>query len=447
MANKIIRDPYQRANWLTDTQFKVNVHCHSLQNKVLTAPWLYLGTTYPIGDVVYRDGAVQIADGTYDNTHYEDSASWADPDGAVMFLACTTNCTIYGSDGGDYIKEKIEDYADLDFDAISIADHSGTNYPEFGVDVNIPWETWHVDITTAGILPIHGKELSNGMHRVNIFSDYVLSESDIEDDINNIGDNGGLVHIAHPGRYWLQSGYGDQTPEWYAALFSEYPNIYALEICNANCERYPRDRVLWDLILSITMPDNFVFGTGADDSHGMSSNGRSFQMVLAEELRTSKLRAGMLHGSTYVIHMPLGDDRASHIPEIIAPSINSITIDESTGTITIDGNNYTAINWYSGVELVDTIEVSKLISTGAVFDYASAVSLPYIRAELIGVYGEAYTQPWGLVEITPTSTGDARARDVKVGKTFSNTVGTGLLGTLDATSASRRGGKFPAIYP
>jgi hypothetical protein len=443
MPNKIVRNPYQFVNWQTDNQYKINTHCHTMTNKILTEPWTYDLLEYPAGTVFYRNGMIQMPDGTYEDTYLEGAYPWNNPSSTDIYQNCPGD--IYGSDGLLYVKERLEKYAALGFDAVCLADHgSATWEPTYGSQVNNPWTKWGFSAAAAGMLEIRGKELSLGPHRVSLFNDYVLNLNDVDHDLKVVGDKGGILHFAHPGRYYSKDGYETWTEEFYASLYQRYENLYGLEIINAD-DTYEKDRILWDNILSLTMPERNVFSVGVDDAHSQTAEGIGFIMVLSPELRTGLIRRGMVTGGMYTIHMPSGNSELSHIPTIMAPTINAITVEESAGTITIEANNYTEISWYSGVEELGGEAVSRKIATGSVFDYGAAEPLPYIRAELTGVYGTAFTQAWGFVEVTPASVGNAAAADVRIGKTFSNTVGTGFTGVLKHTS--RGGGKFPAVYP
>jgi len=241
---------------------------------------------------------------------------------------------------------------------------------------------------------------------------------------------GGITHINHPGRYTGGQNNASQSSNpanvnRYVELFMAYKSCVGIEIINKWDGESINDRILWDNILTQTASQGrLVWGFSNDDSHSLSANGHAWNVMLMPTFDEAAVRTSMETGAFYGVSRidrqhginndtpgaPAqttttsamysgGNDnaRALALLEQATPSISNIAV--SGSVITITGADYQQIVWYSGTEN----NASKMIATGNSIDislYADAIANGYVRAELVGEYGVAYTQPFGVVETT-----------------------------------------------
>ena len=305
------------------------------------------------------------------------------------------------SDGRLNPHQVVDGYHDLGYDILAIADHNGVTYPWTAFSTmeasdlsyrrqeenpdrypeNFQFEDR--DPAALGMIDIQANELSSHHHMGSFFTDhkrppygesvdYTVTE---EESIRDVGEKGGLVMLYHPGRY-------DETVDWYVDFYERYDHLFGLEIFNQG-DRYPEDRMIWDSILTVTMPDTPVWGYSNDDMHSWPQLGRNWNMMILPELSHESVREGMESGLSYYMYAPEGHDG----PE--PPYIESIDVNERRGTIEITARNYDRILWIAEGRVVhegSAVDLNELPETGS-----------YIRAKLYGAAETiAGTQPFGI---------------------------------------------------
>lgn len=209
---------------------------------------------------------------------------------------------------------------------------------------------------------------------------------------------GGLTIINHPGQYWsLSRTYTEgekNSPSWHAENFRLYSSLIGLEVYNQG-NRRPNDRILWDQILSINMPERPVWGYSCDDSHNTSQYFRNYEYMLMAELTTDELRQAMKAGRLICSYEPAGSGNAT------APTVDSISVDTTNNTITINSSDADRIEWISGTHKTDASDASSRQSTvvgiGKTFDFSNFAD-SYVRARLVNDNGETAVQPFGFVD-------------------------------------------------
>ena len=125
--------------------------------------------------------------------------------------------------------------------------------------------------------------LQPGEHELNVFfrfqgdppQAWTLS---IQDGVKRAHEAGAIFFINHPGRFTggsiggsagMSASNNPVNINMYANLFMQYPNCIGFEIFNRRDGDSKSDRILWDNVLKITVPQGrFVWGYGNDDSHG-----------------------------------------------------------------------------------------------------------------------------------------------------------------------------------
>ena len=248
--------------------------------------------------------------------------------------------------------------------------------------------------------------------------------------IKEVATRGGITHLNHPGRYTGGQNNVARSSEpsivgKYVELFMANQSCVGMEIINKWDGESINDRILWDNILTQTMPQGRgVWGFTNDDSHSLSGNGHAWNVMLMPTLSQAETKTAMETGAFYgvsridrkhgvnIIGTPGAPDQTldsatmysggdhnqmalDFLQQGAPPSISNIVVNGNT--IIISGNDYQSIIWYSGTEN----NASKIIATGNSIDvslYAYAIVNGYVRAELVGTTGVAYTQPFGIRE-------------------------------------------------
>jgi len=246
-----------------------------------------------------------------------------------------------------------------------------------------------------------------------------------------VQDAGGLTHLNHPGRYTGAHLGGINGNESVArdpvhvarhvSLFMEFPSLVGMEIINKWDGESRNDRIFWDQILMQTMPQGRpVWGFSNDDSHMLTGNGHAWNVMLMPELTEEAVRESMVTGAFYgvtrvdrrhginhrwpdgtlvpgtppqtrsAVDQYTGGTHNNFALQLLAeptPSISNIIVDGSR--ISIQGRDFHTVIWIADGEIV---HIGNMIDVSAVLGINS-----YIRAELIGAYGVAYTQPFGII--------------------------------------------------
>ena len=169
----------------------------------------------------------------------------------------------------------------------------------------------------------------------------------------------------HPGRYWkINKKYtpGEKfSPEWYIDYLKKYPEIVGFEVYNRPTDVNPYDRILWDDILTKTMPNRPVWAFASDDMHVLKQMMGNYQFMLMNELTIPALKTAMKQGNFYSSNEP------DHSGQALAPRIDSIKIDRKMTAIKVYAHDYKTIKWFSGVEGADSTRKSHVVSEGRGF--------------------------------------------------------------------------------
>ena len=323
------------------------------------------------------------------------------------------------SDGANTLAQMIEEKYRQDFDIVAMTDHNITNYSwtaglgrldeaRYNAMVAGTAPKMNLDGTLAAsargrpILRLsHTNEQSNGEHMNSFFADFNnASGATLESNIVATENANGISFINHIGRYshrnnpdtaiGVQVSNDPEQINKYADLFLAYPSCVGMEIMNRRDRETYADRVLWDNILKVTVPEGRnVWGFSTDDSHSNapSENGNSYSMLIMPALTEAAARKAMEDGHHYAVakvskfelgNSFYGDGR-------FPPTIKSITV--NAGSITITTENITRIDWIS-----DGVVIGSTTASTTTFDVTKVGS--YIRANLMGPGGIAFTQPF-----------------------------------------------------
>lgn len=229
-------------------------------------------------------------------------------------------------------------------------------------------------------------------------------ENDYEIPIRKIEKSGGVSHINHP-TDWLKA-YKDpdcaKVPEninFFADLLRRYKSCLGIEVLNMYDKPNRSDRILWDELLKVLIPEGerFVWGFSNSDAHRVTEIDTAFMDYILPEYSLENLREAMEKGRFFSIARyaknELGEDFVGHGPW---PKVTEIIIDEDNQTITIKGINTSVIEWIADGEIIktDAIEsdgvVTSVINLAEISDKITC----YVRAQLKGKGGICLTQPF-----------------------------------------------------
>lgn len=326
--------------------------------------------------------------------------------------------------------EVVDRYKNAGYSILALTDHDANSYPWDFFSLYNPAATDR-NAAEMGMLAIPGIELSKD--RRNSWSEQTGGEFNHHNDFftGRKGQEfmslresyaytqaiGGMQIINHPGQYWnLSNSYtpgSKNSPEWHAENFRLYNSLIGLEVYNQG-NRRPNDRILWDQILTINMPERPVWGYSCDDTHTSEQYFRNYQFMLMDNLNVDALKDAMQSGKTVFSYEYTGSG------EDKAPHIKSIAVDHDNSTITIDSDDANRIEWiystHRTTESQPSTTKSTVVGLGKTFNFAD-YNGSYVRARLVNDKGETATQPFGFtiksssVEIVNA---DTQATNLKV---------------------------------
>lgn len=303
----------------------------------------------------------------------------------------------------------VDRYKEAGYKILALTDHDASSYPWNMFSLYNP-EAEDRNPEQMDMLAIPGNELSKD--RRNSWNEQTGGEFNHHNDLftGRKGQEfmslresyayteaiGGLQIINHPGQYWdLSKTYSagqKNSPSWHAENFRRYSSLIGLEVYNQG-NRRPNDRILWDQILTLTMPQTPVWGYSCDDTHTTEQYFRNYQYMLMPSLTVDDLKEAMKNGSTVFSYEYTGSGLAK------APHINNIAVDETNRLITIDTDDADKIEWIYSTHRTSasspSTERSTVVGLGNKFDYTGFQG-SYVRARLINAYGETATQPFGF---------------------------------------------------
>ena len=327
------------------------------------------------------------------------------------------------SDGRNTVSEMIEDHYTKGYDIYAITDHNVTNKDwttehrvTYGTDSPITQQRYE-EITRGEGRNNRGMTrlpFTNEQSRVDHINTYFVdfnnpgSGYSLYNSIQSAQKGGGISHFNHPGReiYEIrdtvfepdnvafervnQSTYISK----YVGLFMEFQSVIGMEIVNQR-DRYKFDRIIWDNVLKQTMPvGRFVWGFCNDDSHAVGMTGFSFNTYIIPENNLANIRAAMENGHFYGVARVLRRELGSNFSgQGLVPVITNITVNSANLSITIITENADKIVWIADGEEIRSGGASDTLK---ILDYNSKIN-SYVRANIIGKGGVAFTQPFRIL--------------------------------------------------
>ena len=229
-------------------------------------------------------------------------------------------------------------------------------------------------------------------------------ENDYEIPIRKIEQSGGVSHINHP-TDWLQARMNPdcaKEPEnvkFFADLLRRYKSCLGIEMLNMYDIPNRSDRMLWDELLKMLIPEGkrTVWGFSNSDAHEVTQIDTAFMDFILPSYSKENLRDAMENGRFFSIARyaknELGEDFAGKGP---VPGVIRLEVDDENDIITITGRNCNAIEWIADGEIIKadvTEENGEITSVIKLGDYSDKISC-YVRAQLKGEGGICMTQPF-----------------------------------------------------
>ncbi|TYQ17757.1 UNVERIFIED_CONTAM: putative metal-dependent phosphoesterases (PHP family) [Acetivibrio alkalicellulosi] len=323
------------------------------------------------------------------------------------------------SDGAHSPKQTIEDHYRKGYDILAITDHDfiSNAWNRTDRNPNNYLTTNRLNEINTGVgrngrkmisIPFTNEQSMAPEHLNTFWADF---NNDIfatlESNIANCENLGGISFICHPGgagNVYFQNGQitsrGLEFLNNYINLFIKYPSCIGMEVLNKRYGNREDFRLFWDNILMQTMPERPVWGFSNDDSHAISEIGFNFNMMLMPENTVENIRFSMENGTFYAVAL-----LADNILDIdfetwnLFPYIKDIEVNQTEKSITITAENYDIIEWVAD---------NKIIATGNSINlknYEDKVN-SYVRAQLKGLGGVTFTQPFGILQNSHIQIGD-----------------------------------------
>jgi len=383
-----------------------------------------------------------------DNSIFDIRSSYEGLDWSIQFKAAN-HAHSTNSDGSASLSDAIETHYAQGYDILGMTDHvwkrpsgAGEGSELYKDLVNKTWTaTKWKDIDITHITEERFKEIQEGKGRndrgmlmiphsaewaytdaeeTNVFFHKMNEEvpaatpawsKNIRMGIIDAVAGGGVFFINHPGRTTAAMGFrqdGADDPKnpsnmstWirkFANLYMEFPitSLTGMEIFNREDQDSRHDRILWDNVLKLTIPEGrFIWGYGNDDSHSTGGIGINYNMFLMPSNTLENFRNAMVKGHSYMVTCMArneGVDNPRNSQN--RPHVTSVSVDNYADTITIIATNATKIVWISEGRII--LETEGLSSTIELMkeDIVENVG-SYVRANIIGPTGMAAIQPIG----------------------------------------------------
>lgn len=305
--------------------------------------------------------------------------------------------TDWTSDASTTAHQVVDIYHAKNYKILPITNHNFSSYPWSVFSMFKP--TWQDrDADALGILSFPANELSGNNHHNDYFTGRNDNGINLEESFALTKTLGGMQIINHPGQYWSintsYTGLQKNSPAWHVDNFKRYSSLVGLEVYNQG-NKHPNDRILWDEILTISMPDRPIWGYSNDDAHHTNQAFFNYQFMLMEQFNIATLKESMKNGKSIFSYEYGGSGNA------LAPTVSSIAVDDVEKTISIQTNGQD-IYWISGTEGFGANRKSSIVGYGSTF-YYDGFKGNYIRAFITNAYGETCTQPFGFTKIVETS--------------------------------------------
>lgn len=330
------------------------------------------------------------------------------------------------SDSKLTLTETVEAYYDAGYDILALTDHGVINngwteeretYGRFGdlhdctplSDDAYARITGGLDRNGRGMTDLTGG-IENSMsvvsatHVNGYFSSWGTGIPGIENDYRTaammVEKTGGFSVLNHIGR-WTKaySDHSRSSEQSYLSYFSgillDFRTCLGMEIVNRFDNMTGGDRVLWDNLLSICIPEGRnIWGFANDDTHNTSHIGNAFELFVMPSNTITNIKNCMTTGAFFACSKyDYTDYENPTVGNGDVPRVASITVDDESDAITVlplAGIDCSSIEWISNGVVISRDYTLAL-------DAVSAKLGCYVRFVLKGAGGVTYSQPFELV--------------------------------------------------
>lgn len=272
---------------------------------------------------------------------------------------------------------------------------AGTPFPKDPKPENYPFNTtwpWTdfggPDPKSLGMVGIESAEISYRHHMNSFFSSYGTgyTAEDEDEQLTAMKAEGGLVFFNHPGSPAPFSGGGRRSLEWYAERFQKYGPEFLIGL---DISGGAFTEGLWDQLLARFMPGRTIYGFATDDMHRLPKDVSKspHTIFVLDKLNSASVRQAMEGGQFYFSRPSERNAMAEF------PTIESIEVNEKTGTITIHALKYDTIRWISAPSSTGPVTdpeskshiwpAGQVVHEGATLNYRQTPNIKnYVRAEI-----------------------------------------------------------------
>ena len=300
--------------------------------------------------------------------------------------------------GNTPLSTMIEQHYSIGYDILAITEHSVLTKDWVSAENGLSGSRFAEIATGAGRdgrgmlqIPYTNEQNKDTEHINTFFTNYNgPDDGSLKDVLKKVQELGGLSHINHPGKEYRGDAVNDPAViQKYVDLLIKYSTCMGIEMVSGP-DHFLDQRILWDNMLTQTIPQNrYVWGFANDDSHAPDGIGNSFEIFLMERNTQEHFKRAMYSGGFYAVSKysknELGSSFNASGP---TPAIKNIVVDQEA-VITVTAENATKIEW---------ISEGKVVAAGASIDIKNlgAAIGCYVRANISGPGGIAYTQPFGI---------------------------------------------------
>ena len=224
------------------------------------------------------------------------------------------------------------------------------------------------------------------------------NEGDFETMLAMIEAAGGISHINHPGDWLSSAGNFDiardpENVQFFADLLRRYDSCVGIEVYNAFDRPTRADRVLWDELLKVVIPEGRnVWGFANNDAHDVDEVDTSFMDFIMPSYSAANVETAMKNGTFFAVSRYISGDRIGDAKEY--PQVLCISVDEANDSITIIAQNSSQINWIADGNVIrtETCEYGDLLSSTIYLrEHTDDISC-YVRFDLLGEGGITSSQ-------------------------------------------------------
>lgn len=387
-----IVDPYAAVDWDTWEQYKANLHTHS---------------TFSDGEFTLPDMVEKYYDMGYDilamTDHGVINYGWNKPHNTFPPFNWANHVEGHPLSKKYHVEANM---SDEDYERITTgADRGGRGMVDVtgGIEMNM------AVISKTHVNGYYLEEGSWGEGEWGTENSYAAAVEAIENDgkegytvLNHIGD--WLDSDMHPERARLEKNIA-----YFADIFIKNPSCLGMEIVNNSDRVTAQDRVLWDELLQVVLPQGRnIVAFADDDSETESEMGHTYEMFPLAANTPENVKTALLSGAFFCCSRFDKSDPENKIegpggynnPEFV-PRVQSVSVDQAANTITVrvlddESRPCRSVSWIAdGVVIRQDTDLADGCATIDLNDYEDQLGC-YIRFQLNSENGVCYSQAYEL---------------------------------------------------